>query len=515
MGLLEQSLEALRNDIAMRPAVADDLATAFNGTVEGRSLRTGENALAGILEQGGKERFFALTTSDAADPFSELAGERESVVGCVRILADVGPDNLPGLLRVFPALQPVPLGLAASFGFGDRIGLATPGHVRAMQDKGAGITPIFAQQSIREMQRTQRTPEQVMSDAVWGAFGAGWTGRVGADADHLKTFEDVRNMADAGFVFFTIDPSDHVDQHADDYDAAIVEERFAQLLEDKVEGVKGILPLYQDKSYDLGGEEVVLTEEVLKRAAVKYGRALEHIYAMSLCVAQEMNGDAFELEISVDETEQPTSVPEHLFLALELRRHEIPVISLAPRFVGDFEKGVDFKGDLRLFEDTLKQHARIAKEYGPYKISLHSGSDKFGVYPYIARETGQCFHVKTAGTSYLEALRTCCRVDRALFTEIVEFSRGRFDTDRATYHIAATLDGTPQPQGQSAEALETLYLDENNGRQILHVTFGSVLTDTRFRAPLYELLRANGRIHEDVLAAHLGKHLQLLSAADS
>ena len=213
-----------------------------------------------------------------------------------------------------------------------------------------------------------------------------------------------------------------MDQHADDYDAAALEERFTRLLEAKVEGVKAILPLYQDKSYDLDGEQVVLTEEILKRAAVKYGRALEHIYAMSLCVAQEMNGDAFELEISVDETEQPTSVPEHLFLALELRRHEIPVISLAPRFVGDFEKGVDFKGDLQLFERTLKQHAWIAKEYGPYKISLHSGSDKFGVYPYIARETGQCFHVKTAGTSYLEALRTCCRVDQTLFTEIVEFS---------------------------------------------------------------------------------------------
>ncbi len=512
MGIFEQSREALNKDIAMRPAVARDLGAALNGTVEVGSLRTEKDVLAGIVEQGGKERFFAFAAPGAAEQFSEFAGEQESADGCVRILADVSQNNLSGLWRAFPALRPVPLGLAPSFGFGDRLGLATPGHVRALLEKGADIIPIFAQQSIREMERTHRTPENVMSDAVWGAFRAGWTGRVGADADHLKNFDDVRNMADAGFVFFTIDPSDHVDQRADDYDAATVEERFAQLLKDKVEGVAAILPLYQDKRFDLGGEQVVFTEEILKRAAVKYGRALEHIYGMSLCVAQEMNGDRFELEISVDETEQPTSVPEHLFLALELQRNKVPVVSLAPRFVGAFEKGVDFRGDLGEFERTLKQHAQIAREYGPYKISLHSGSDKFAVYPFIASETGRCFHVKTAGTSYLEALRTCCRADQTLFTHIVEFSRSRFEIDRATYHIAATLDGTPDAAGQSAEALENLYLDQDNGRQILHVTYGSVLTDTRFRKPLYDLLHTNRQIHEDVLAAHLGKHLQLLTA---
>ena len=113
-----------------------------------------------------------------------------------------------------------PLGLQPSFGFGDRIGLATPGHVAAMRRAGGAskrIAPIFAQQSIREMARTQRTPEQVMSDALNGAKAAGWTDKQGADADHLKTPADVDRTAAAGFVFFTIDPSDHVDGKADDY----------------------------------------------------------------------------------------------------------------------------------------------------------------------------------------------------------------------------------------------------------------------------------------------------------
>src|SRR5436190_7393711 len=105
------------------------------------------------------------------------------------------PRHLPRSHRV--PNRPAPLGLQPSFGFGDRIGLATPGHVESMRRAGGGgeIAPIFAQQSIREMTRTQRTPEQVMADATNGARAAGWTERQGADADHLKTPEDVDRTA--------------------------------------------------------------------------------------------------------------------------------------------------------------------------------------------------------------------------------------------------------------------------------------------------------------------------------
>src|SRR5437763_15187077 len=100
----------------------------------------------------------------------------------------------------------VTLGLSPSFGFGDRIGLATPGHVEAMRRAGAGIEPIFPQQSIREMARTGRSPRRVMDEALSGMRRAGWTGRTGADADHLKWTRDVDATAEAGFTFFTIDP---------------------------------------------------------------------------------------------------------------------------------------------------------------------------------------------------------------------------------------------------------------------------------------------------------------------
>ena len=83
------------------------------------------------------------------------------------------------------------LGTEPSFGFGDRIGLATPGHVLAMQRSGRGILPIFPQQSIREMSRTSRSPSDVMDDALTSMVESGWVRPTGADADHLKTREDV------------------------------------------------------------------------------------------------------------------------------------------------------------------------------------------------------------------------------------------------------------------------------------------------------------------------------------
>src|SRR5258707_3532213 len=103
---------------------------------------------------------------------------------------------------------PKPLGLQKSFGFGDRLGLATPGHLAAARK--FDFAPIFAQQSIREMERTQRTPQQVVKAASTAIAGRGYSGVWGADADHLKLPEHVDYTAAAGFCFFTIDPSMYV-----------------------------------------------------------------------------------------------------------------------------------------------------------------------------------------------------------------------------------------------------------------------------------------------------------------
>ena len=408
---------------------------------------------------------------------------------------------------------PQVLGLRRSFGFGDRLGLATPGHIEAV--KSSNFAPVFAQQSVRELARTLRQPGEVMLAAAGALEKAGWKKPWGADADHLQTRDDARRMAGFGFTMFTIDPSAHVNRDADSM-AAEALENAAGALAGRGPSAQDIFDLYLGKSFTLeDGICVAFTDRAgLLRAFVKYGGALAHAADMAGWIREACGKAPFELEMSVDETPHPTSPEEHLFIGLELRRRGIKVVSLAPRFVGDFEKGVDYKGSLARFENHYRRHAAIARYCGPYKLSIHSGSDKFSIYPIMGRLSGEHLHVKTAGTSYLEALRVVCRTDRALFREFIAFCRTRYEADRASYHVSAALKDVPEKIGDPD--LERWYLDQDAGRQILHVTFGALLTLGRrpngrpFKDALLENLSLNSDLYKDVLRAHLGRHIKLL-----
>jgi len=412
--------------------------------------------------------------------------------------------------------------MAPSFGFGDRIGLATPGHVAAMKEAGAGMAPIFPQQSIREMTRTSRTPAQVMHDALKGAEASGWTGVVGGDADHLKTPADVDATAAVGFTFFTIDPSGHVDQKADDYSENLVREKFANVATEV-----GWIDGYRNRKVTLStGTSIELNEEACLRAAVKYGRAINQAISLAdhIRSVQAAAGREHEIELSVDETDQPTTLAEHYIIADQCLSRGMKLVSLAPRFIGHFEKGVDFKGDLAALDRSLSDHAAIAKLLGPYKLSLHSGSDKLSMYASLARATGGCFHVKTAGTSYLEALRVVARHDAPLFRRLIDFARERYNVDKATYHVSATLDSAPTTTDCPViSELEQHYLEcwkdvpegrgfTRPGRQILHCTFGSTLTDPVLGTAVKSLLAAHVDSYTEILREHFVRHLRALKA---
>lgn len=414
---------------------------------------------------------------------------------------------------------PTTLGIEPSFGFGDRIGCATPGHLAALREAGGPIRGIFAQQSIREMTRTQRTAPEVMKAAVDALAAERFDDVWSADADHLKTPDDVRTTMSAGFVFFTLDPSGSVDQQADSYAPS--------QLADKFEACKGSAPwldAYRGKTVKFASGEIEFDETTLVRAAVKYGRAIQDTIELGRFVAEEAarQGKPFELELSVDETDQPTTPAEHYLIADQLRQAGVAIVSLAPRFEGDFEKGVDYKGNLASLEKSLGFHAEIAAELGPYKLSLHSGSDKISMYRLLSRATKGRFHVKTAGTSYLEALRVVARCDDALFRRIVDFSRGCYDRDKATYHVSATLDDAPPPSEVADPVeLERLYLERWEdvpagvgftapGRQVLHCTFGSVMTDPELGPAVKDVLAGNHSSYDEVLRDHFVRHLDPL-----
>jgi hypothetical protein len=417
-------------------------------------------------------------------------------------------ENAAALRSRLAWLRPTVLGLRTAVGLGDRLGLATPGHLRAVRAAGGHLAPLPAQQSIREMSRTGRSPQQVMDDAMWGVFAEGWRAGFGADADHLKTPEDVDRCLSAGYTFYTFDPGEHVDNAAETAPPQELRARLDRLPWERLEDSPAALKArYLSRPFECEDHVIRFDEPTLVRAAVKYGRALAHVSVLYRHLAQAGAGRDWEVEVSVDETEAPTTHAEHVYIATELRRLGVRWVSLAPRYIGRFEKGVDYIGDVEAFEADLAVHAAIARTLGPYKLSLHSGSDKFSIYEPSARQTRGLVHLKTAGTSYLEALRTIAVLDPDLLRSIYVFAREHYEVDRASYHVSARLDRAPAPNSLPDAALPTL-LEQFDAREILHVTFGSVLTAPRFYDRLMGVLRAHPEAYADNLQAHFLRHLQ-------
>jgi hypothetical protein len=173
--------------------------------------------------------------------------------------------------------------------------------------------------------------------------------------------------------------------------------------------------------------------------------------------------------------------------------------------VGKFQKGVDYMGDRAEFSAELAKHAAIMHHFGRYKMSIHTGSDKFSIYEEINRQANGRVHVKTAGTSYLEALRVISKTDTPLFRQILDLGHERFEKDRKTYFLDCQPERVPTSSQLSDVELPAL-LDDFDARQLLHVTFGSALD--KYGPALKANLLEDEAAYEAVLVAHFGRHLR-------
>ena len=427
------------------------------------------------------------------------------------LVCELTAVNAHTLRQQLPWLNPVPLSRETSFGFGDRLGSATPGHIAslraAIQDKP--IAPIFAQQSVRENNRTGRTPQQVLDDAMWGIFQEGWREPWGADADHVKEVADLAPFVAAGYTFYTIDPSDYVDNEAQTDALATLRQKAERLPWTQLGStLEMMLADYCTEPLTAGELLLNFDETTFLRALVKYGRAIGHTAVIAQSLNEQMAGQAYDLEMSVDETDTPTSIHEHYFIANELLRRKLPVVSLAPRFVGKFQKGVDYMGDLDQFAAELAQHVAILHHFDQYKLSIHTGSDKFSIYGIINEQARGYVHVKTAGTSYLEILRVVAEKDPPLFRQILDLAHERFQTDRKTYFIDCQPAKVPAGDQVAAAEMPAL-LEDFDARQLLHVTFGSVLDVYGDR--LHAFAATHEADYKAGLEHHFARHLRPFS----
>ena len=285
-----------------------------------------------------------------------------------------------------------------TFGMGDRFAHQGAAQLRAImlaREAGYPVCPTW-NKSNREHTIVHSQPADLRAEADAAVAALGWQGDYYVDADHIGLHTVDAFLASSNF--FTLDVADFTGKPADEPDLADFAHGMGKYL--------GVLPIPGISP------PVVLTVETVRAAAAKFLLAMKEAGRIYRHIAGRKGADAFVTEVSVDETDTPQT-PVELFLILAmLAREGVPVQTIAPKFTGRFNKGVDYVGDLAQFEKEFDEDlcviAYAIHEFGlpaTLKLSVHSGSDKFSLYPIINRllkKHGAGLHVKTAGTTWLE-----------------------------------------------------------------------------------------------------------------
>ncbi|MDM7517532.1 tagaturonate epimerase family protein [Lentilactobacillus sp. TOM.63] len=395
-----------------------------------------------------------------------------------------------------------------TFGLGDRLGNASNAHLRLL--KGRGIMPVLAQQSIRELVLMHRTNTDVFQSASWAVFEEGFTYGWGADGDHVKTPYEVDYAVKIGCSMITLDCTEEINNDIVTLDDTELDKRFNQLDPDQI---KYFNDTYLNQTFYLGdGRSVKFTKHDVEESVLTFYDAILFAAGIYKKFVVPYNLD---FEISMDETPYQTTNPNHYFFANELHRRGITPTTMAPRFYGEFQKAIDYIGDTKRFEREYVIHEAIAEHFG-YKLSIHSGSDKLSVYEIIGRISKEHgWHVKTAGTNWLEALRVIAHKDPKFMLELYKFAYENLDDVKAFYVFNAQTDGTaPKPDTMTEENVMDL-LNNDDARQVLHTMYGSIMNLKHnyhyvYRDKLWNILLKNQALYDKYLNIHIAEHLDLL-----
>jgi tagaturonate epimerase len=369
-----------------------------------------------------------------------------------------------------------------SFGIGDRFNQEGGAQLRALMAANASgieIVPVW-NKSDREHRIVHSEPEDTRKEADEAVREMGWNGPYFVDADHIN-MDNVDRFIDF-CDFFTIDVASRIGISADKNDT----EKFkksCEIFEDKitVPGIPDSIPVTEDLLHEVTGKFLAAIKEA--------GRIYRHI-------ASKKGAGNFITEISMDEVEKPQTPVDLLFILKMIANEKIPVQSIAPKFTGRFNKGVDYKGEIPGFQKEFEQDLLVidyaVNAFGlpdNLKLSIHSGSDKFSIYPAMAgvlKKYNRGIHVKTAGTTWLEEV-----IGLALSgDEGLEMVKGfyaqalkRKEELCAPYADVIEMDDTRLPSQQEVEQWEgkkfadTLrHIPENpdynpDFRQLMHVGY--------------------------------------------
>jgi len=402
-----------------------------------------------------------------------------------------------------------------TLGCGDRFGRQGEAQLAAFiaADKlGIKICPVW-NKSRREHLTVHTEPAAVRAEADAATAALGWEKSYFVDADHIS-LNNVDGFIDSSD-FFTLDVADFIGKPAAAEDVGEFVVAMALFVgENKLPGI--------DEPLHVSGSEVRAIAEKYLFAVQEAGRIYHHIKAGK--------AGAFEIEVSMDETDDPQTPVEMLFILAMVAREGIPVDTIAPKFSGRFNKGVDYVGDVALFEKEFELDVAALRFAGEkfglkesLRLSVHSGSDKFSIYPAMNRvlkKFGAGLHVKTAGTTWLEeviGLAESGGDGLLVVKKIYATARARFDELAAPYATVIDIDPVALPSieivngwsgEQYANALRhDLECPEYNSsfRQLIHVAYKVAfeLGEEYFQA----LEKHSGRVGQNVTHNLLQRHI--------
>ncbi|MGB2866295.1 MAG: tagaturonate epimerase family protein [Sedimentisphaerales bacterium] len=398
-----------------------------------------------------------------------------------------------------------------SFGIGDRFchqGKAQLSALIKAKEQGLSITPVW-NKSHREHTIIGTKPADTRQEALDAVKALQWNGPYYVDADHIGpgNVDQFTESSD----FFTLDVADFIDQPADKADVDAFVKKYSKYIGSlTIDGIEHTLDI---------------TEERIRAIAGKFLLAVKQAGGIYRHIVEVKGTGNFITEVSMDETDQPQTPVEMLFILAAIADEGIPAQTIAPKFTGRFNKGVDYVGDVtafaKEFEEDLAVVAFAVGEFGlpeNLKLSIHSGSDKFSIYAPIAGalkkfDTG--LHVKTAGTTWLEELIGLAMAGGdglSIAKEVYAKALHRFGELCGPYATVIDIDTTELPTAEQVDTwdgldfVSALRHDQSceqynpNFRQLLHVAYKiAAEMGTRFSDALDR--------HEAIIAQNVAENI--------
>jgi len=398
-----------------------------------------------------------------------------------------------------------------SFGIGDRFchqGKAQLSALMKAKEQGLSITPVW-NKSHREHTIIGTVPADTRREALDAVKALQWDGPYFVDADHIGPGNVDQFIESSDF--FTLDVADFIAQPADKADVDTFVKKYGKYISSlAIDGIE---------------QNLEVTEERIRAIAGKFLLAVKQAGGIYRHIAEAKGAGSFITEVSMDETDQPQTPVEMLFILAAIADEEIPARTIAPKFTGRFNKGVDYVGDVsgfaKEFEEDLAVVNFAIKEFGlpeDLKLSIHSGSDKFSIYRPIAESLGKFdagLHIKTAGTTWLEELIGLAIAGGdglSIAKEVYVEALVRFGELCGPYETVIDIDTAELPTAEEVQKWDgqsfasALRHDQSCGqynpnfRQLLHVAYKiAAEMGTRFTDALDR--------HEDIIAQNVAENI--------